>query len=171
MFIILGQGNYGKIDVAPRVGYVMTRFFHLYYVPLIPLGSYIVVDGSEAGEEFQGVPTRLRWKSVLAAWVRTALVLSVFAGVAVGIVGLIDQMDAKQLPSAEGLFVPWLLAAMSAVGYWLTHRSSRAGYDRAMAIGEALGVPADVVASRLRDEPEVPLPNRSSSMEEAASIK
>ena len=73
MILIWGQSNYGKVDVVPRLCYVTTRFFHLYYVPLIPLGSYVVLEGTENGNGFRGVPTSLSWRSVLAGWVRAVM--------------------------------------------------------------------------------------------------
>jgi hypothetical protein len=156
MIIIWGEGNYGKVDVVPNLCYVTTRFFHLYYVPLLPLGSYVVVAGSEEGNGFRGVRTRLSFKSILAGWIRAALILSVVVGTLVGLVALVDHLDNRKAPSTDALVVPWALAVLSVFAYWVTHRSARAGYARALALGAELGLPPPLVEKCLLGEPPEP---------------
>jgi hypothetical protein len=78
MFIV-GVGFYGKVDRVPGQFYVVTRFFHLYWVlPLFPveLRSYLVFEGPCAPEHricADGVPIPLSIKSLLFAWARGPL--------------------------------------------------------------------------------------------------
>lgn len=145
MMIISGQGNYGKVDVVPGFCYVATRFFHLYYVPLIPLGSYVIKAGTEDGDRFEGVKTTFSFRSVLAAWVRTVLVLSLLAGVGTGIVMGFEHLEKPAGVKPSALIVPWALAVCSCVAYWITVRSARAGYGRAVAMAAEMGFPPETV--------------------------
>jgi len=49
---------------------VSTLFWHVQYIPLFPVGGYLVWEGSEKGEQFQGVRIPLSLKSVLAGYLR-----------------------------------------------------------------------------------------------------
>lgn len=73
LFIFFGSRMYGQVDKTPDVGWVSTKFLHLQFVPLIPVGSYLI-------EEFDGVASAkvpFSWKSVLVAWMRAAIVLAI----------------------------------------------------------------------------------------------
>ncbi len=76
MVIIWGQRMYGRVDRYAGA-HVSTRFFHLYYVPLIPLSSWLVL-GANDDDSFQGIQVPLQLRSVALAWTRVA---SVVAGV------------------------------------------------------------------------------------------
>src|SRR3954466_4220447 len=66
--IIFGSRLTGKVDEVPGLFHVATRFGHVYYLPLFPLQSYIVLGRD--GRRFRGVPIPLNTKSVLLAWAR-----------------------------------------------------------------------------------------------------
>ena len=42
MIFIWGTNRYGRTDEVPALFHVTTRFGHLWYVPLIPLGSFLL---------------------------------------------------------------------------------------------------------------------------------
>jgi hypothetical protein len=70
MVIIWGSTNAGKVDEVPGgMFHVMTQFGHLYYIPLIPTGSYIVLEKTADGG-FRGAPIPISFKSILAGWLR-----------------------------------------------------------------------------------------------------
>ena len=109
MVVIWGQRMYGRID---RFGgsHVATRFFHIYYVPLIPLSSWLVLEEQAEGG-FLGSRVPLQLRSVLLTWTRVASVLA-----ALGAMGSVLAMRAAT-PSAlfgTGLYVA---AAMALVVY------------------------------------------------------
>src|SRR3954468_4659567 len=68
MLIIWGSRLYGKVDEVPGMFHVATKFGHLWYIPLIPIGSHIVLE--QSGRSWRGMPVGLSGKSVLAAWLR-----------------------------------------------------------------------------------------------------
>ena len=72
MVVVFGTGLYGRVDKVPGAFSVATKFFHIFWVPLLPLGSHIVVDETDDG--WNGVPIELSGRSVLAAYLRGGLI-------------------------------------------------------------------------------------------------
>lgn len=67
---VYGTHLFGQVYRVPGLYYVSTMFFHVNYVPLFPQRSYLVMEGSEKNERFQGVQIPLSLKSVLAGYLR-----------------------------------------------------------------------------------------------------
>lgn len=65
--------HYGPADRIEGVGEVRTRFVHIWFIPLIPLGSTFVV--SEDDDGVRGVGVGFSVRSILVAWTRTVAVL------------------------------------------------------------------------------------------------
>jgi hypothetical protein len=132
MIVIWGSGVYGKVDEVPRLFHVATRFGHLYYVPLIPLGSVVVLQNSPDG--FYGVSIPFSGKSIILAWLRAVLVLGAIAGVVYGAIQLFDG----NYNQGAG----FLLGAAIALGGWVYSKKARninrASYARAVQLGELL---------------------------------
>lgn len=74
--IIYGTRMFGRVDTVPGVCYVATRFFHIWFIPLIPLSSMLVLDDSTP-DSTMGLSIPMSGKSVLAAYFRA---LSMVAG-------------------------------------------------------------------------------------------
>src|SRR5688572_15579600 len=74
MIVIWGQRMYGRVD---RMGgsHVATRFFHLYYVPLIPLSSWLVLEEQD-DDQFLGLQLPLQLRSIATAWLRVGSILT-----------------------------------------------------------------------------------------------
>ncbi len=63
VYVRYGTRLSGKVDSFAG-SYIATRFFHIYYIPLIPMSSWLVLkDGS-------GVSVPLNLRSVMAGWLR-----------------------------------------------------------------------------------------------------
>lgn len=75
MHVICGQELYGKVDVVPGKCHVATRFFHLYYVPLIPTSSWVIRKGavSDPGSAEQQI--RMSFKSICIGWLMSLLII------------------------------------------------------------------------------------------------
>jgi hypothetical protein len=79
---VYGEHLFGRVQHVPGLFSVSTMFFHVNYVPLAPLRSYVVLDGSERGNAFQGVRIPLSFKSVLAGYLRGWLgTIAIFTGI------------------------------------------------------------------------------------------
>lgn len=80
MFVVYGHSYFGRVDDVHHEGqllfYVVTKFYHLYYFPLMPASSHLVIAGSETGDGFRGVDIPLSGKSVLIAWVRACALVA-----------------------------------------------------------------------------------------------
>jgi hypothetical protein len=134
MVIVWGSRLYGKVDVVPGLFHVATRFGHVYYLPLIPLQSFVVLG--QHGDEFRGVPIRLSGKSIVMAWARAFLILVALISAIIAMVNL-QERDWTQWG------YPALVAAASAVlfGMSMWHRSAtRASFVRACALGQQIGL-------------------------------
>jgi hypothetical protein len=134
MVIIWGSGLYGKVDEVPELCHVATRFGHLYYVPLLPLGSYAVFEKN--GDDFRGAALPLSLKSILVAWLRAGLTVGVIAA---GVFSLISFAERHALEGAAGIALA-LLAIGLLVGTYYWSGITRANYRRAKQIAEHCGV-------------------------------
>jgi len=85
--IAFGKRLLGRVDGLRSKYHVATRFWHVCYLPLIPRGSYIVLEHSMSGMTmtFRGIRIPLNIKSWAIAWLRTLLVFPLVMAV----VGLI----------------------------------------------------------------------------------
>lgn len=79
--IVMGERLYGRVSRVPGVCCVATQFYHLYYLPILPLQSWIVWSETRKGLEtsWSGVRVPLRWTSVVLAW---SLGAAIWAGIA-----------------------------------------------------------------------------------------
>jgi len=73
---IWGKRMFGLVDYVAGYFYVVTQFFHIWFIPLIPLKSYLVIDGSEKDGGFRGVEIPINGKSVMTAYLRAILVIA-----------------------------------------------------------------------------------------------
>jgi hypothetical protein len=158
--IIFGQKLYGKVDHVPGLFYVSTRFFHLDYVPLIPLGSFIVMEGTEQDGNFKGMPVPLSGKSIFFGWLRAALLIAAVVGVVLLILGAIELADPRRNQdwTKAGIGIGVSLAAVLLL--WGSYRISRAGPMRALDLADKAGIPPEVLTeclarSKILRQPEL----------------
>jgi hypothetical protein len=109
VIIIFGEKSYGKVDRVPGVSYVVTIFAHLNFLPLIPVRSFLVVEGTEEGGQFRGKQVSVCLKSVLAGYVR------VWCGLVMLIAGAIAGVGTLEAAVALGLN-PLVQVALLAAG-------------------------------------------------------
>src|SRR5262249_17385267 len=88
--IIFGEQRYGKVDQVPGLFYVVTRFLHVQFVPLVPLGSYLILNGKFAGGNEAEIKIGLSGKSILFAWFRAALWAFAVVITALAVIGAMD---------------------------------------------------------------------------------
>lgn len=80
MIVIYGQSNYGAVDEQGGQ-YAVTRFAHVYYMPLIPMTSFWMT-GPERGFEIG-----MAWKSVLVAGDRAQMIETIEAAASQRVLG------------------------------------------------------------------------------------
>jgi hypothetical protein len=120
MIVVWGTRLFGKCDQVPGECYTATRFFYIQFLPLVPLKSFLIVHGSEAGIE---IPLSL--KSIFFGWLRAGLVVG-------GLIGMVVAADGN-----VNVFLP---PAMCAIAFGISYLLSRAGEERADECREALGL-------------------------------
>ncbi len=83
-----GRLPYGKCDIVRGECFVATEFVHICWLPLIPIQSWVIIEGSiESYDDYvgsfklrwEGVPIRFSWKSLLMALIRTSLLMLAIA--------------------------------------------------------------------------------------------
>src|SRR5687767_14985222 len=126
MIIIWGQTLAGKVDRVPGLFYVTTQFFHLYYVPLIPLQSYLVIEGTENGDDFKGVGVPMSFKSVLFGWLRGALIVGILVCAVVAVIAGFEYAAKPQGNDLNTVFICLAQIAGFALLLWVTYKFSRA---------------------------------------------
>jgi hypothetical protein len=135
MIFIWGARLYGKVDEVPGMFHVATKFGHLWYIPLIPMGSHIIIEKSSQG--WRGKPVGLSGKSILVAWLRGAGIFGMF-GSAIGmLVALGDRNGPSAVLAPAGIFAVSLFITVFAFAY---KGFRHASYERARDLGEQLGL-------------------------------
>src|SRR3954467_12021137 len=80
MIFIFGVRLYGRVDAAPGRFYVATEFYHVQFLPIVPMQTWLVT--SQDGSAWQGGKIPLCRKSVAVGW---AGALSALAVIVAGI--------------------------------------------------------------------------------------
>jgi hypothetical protein len=133
MYIVWGSRLMGKCDVVPGLFHVATKFGHIYYIPLIPTASFVVL--SKDGDSFRGVPIGLSFKSILIAWLRAGLFVAAMISSCSILVFAGDRHHPSLVGPIATAVVMWLIFALT----W--HKFiTRAGFARACAIAEQVGI-------------------------------
>lgn len=132
--IIYGTTNAGKVDEVPGgMFHVVTQFGHLYYIPLIPTGSYLVFEKTSDG--FRGMSIPLSMKSILAGWARGFCWATIlFCGFQIG-----GAFFGKRAGPNDWI-VPLIGATLAAILLWLSYIVfRRARYERAIQLAKLAG--------------------------------
>lgn len=80
MIIFYGVRQYGRIDEQAGTS-IATQFAHLWFVPLFPVRSHLVL-GESADGKFSGIPIPLSGRSVAAGYLRIwGPILTLFFGI------------------------------------------------------------------------------------------
>ena len=134
MLFIFGRRLLGKCDEVPGLFHVATQFFHINYLPLVPLGTYVVT--SQTGNSFRGVPIALNGKSILCAWGRALSLVGIVVAILCGVIELSGgQADSQEKMT---LVVAAVVAGMAFWFTWFSRWSRTASYHRAWELGGIL---------------------------------
>ena len=156
MYLHFGHHYFGKVDSIPGLCHVATRFFHINFVPLIPLESSIILAVTDKGGNPKTVKTALSFKSILVAWLRAALYVVLFATIVFSVAATGHCfLDGPRKTNVLGLAAAWGMTAAAAVVIWLTYRLTRASYDRTLRLGEELGLPPEQIEELLTPREQV----------------
>jgi hypothetical protein len=139
MIFLFGTRNYGKVDQVPGLFYLSTRFAHFNFVPLFPIETHLIMDGSESGNGFRGVKLGMSGKSVIFAYLRAIAMLGGLAACAFGIIRLVERN-----PIEGGVM---LAAGVVAILFFiLSYKLSKPSPHRALRLAEQAGIAPETVA-------------------------
>lgn len=150
--LVFGRRLYGRVDHVP-VGHVATEFFHVAFVPLVPLASYLVLW--EDRHRFTGKPVPLHTRSIACAWLSTVAAMLVGFGAAAAFVFLRAAIDHRGFVAwsaslgheVRDVHAAWATAAalVAVIAGWLLFVAARAlrpaNDARRAEIAALLGLP------------------------------
>lgn len=112
MFIVYGVRQYGRIEEHQGTC-IATQFAHIWFLPLFPVRSHMVLGGE--GSDSKGIQIPLRWKSVLAGYLRIwGPILTVLLGL--GALGSLATASASSLSWVGEFLFEGFLATVALVG-------------------------------------------------------
>ena len=85
MGIPIGTSLYGHVDYIDGLGSVATKFFHIAYLPLIPVGTYFVLEDSDDGYGFKGASIASSPLSILIGYLHGWLLVPAYMGLVFGL--------------------------------------------------------------------------------------
>jgi hypothetical protein len=144
-------GYFGKVDQVPNLCFVATRFLHFCYVPLVPLGTYLIHDPQAVSRHpadppyligetgILGMRISMSLKSVLLAWLRAGCTI---ATIACGILALISSGPYwTQAERIRLILIVAIVGVPCIALFVLSYRWARPGARRVAELFEYLGIP------------------------------
>jgi hypothetical protein len=137
MIIVWGSGLYGKCDEIPGgLFHVATKFGHIYYLPLVPTASHIIL--SKDGDGFRGVDIGLSGKSILLAWLRAGLIVG---GICMTIAGIVMMNDKPSSGSGGmGTMISGIVCLAALIATYFLKPFRYASYKRAHFLADKMGM-------------------------------
>lgn len=123
MIIVWGTKLYGRVDQVEKEMHIATQFFHVQFIPLIPLRSFIVSNYTDSQGEFERIPIAMSLKSVFAAYLRTGLIIGSLYFLFNAISNLHSNQSLATLQLMSGSFL--------ALSIWISYQLMRANEKRA----------------------------------------
>lgn len=163
MPVIFGRRLFGGTDTVPDVMYVQTMFFHIDFLPLCPMRSYLFVRHQQRQQpqvrrsrgifssppsDYLGIEIPLSRKSYAIAWSRALASVGVLVALSFWLTPVVsrnaggDQQQQQQSTNTAGgdvAFVLFLVTSLVA-SFLMWHGSTRnASYERAVELCSYLG--------------------------------
>jgi hypothetical protein len=106
MLIIYGTRMYGKTQEF-RGSYRGTKFFHIWYMPLFPVGSHIVFE--ETGDGYRGIDGKFSFASMFAGYARVWGIIGLLGSLA-SVAGSISTLQSDpEIGIVELVFAGFML--------------------------------------------------------------
>jgi hypothetical protein len=140
MFVHAGVHLYGKVDQVPGLLHVATEFVHLEFIPLVPLRSFVFLEGN-----IERIPVALSGKSVFFGYLRAALVLGAVALLLTALVSVANGLGVRE-NSAIVFWTTLAAAFVCVVVCCASYPLSRADPLRAWRVAMSAGLPIGLLA-------------------------
>src|SRR4051794_6499134 len=102
MIIVYGTRFYGKVKACGS-SFLGTQFVHIWYVPLIPVGTHLVLGESGNGN-FRSIKTEFSFKSMMAGYLRVWGPIGVLAAIGLTLSALEEVGDDTLAMAVTGAF-------------------------------------------------------------------
>lgn len=136
--IVFGVRLFGKAEIVPGVFFIATRFFHVCFIPLIPMQSFVIFEDSQQEGGGAALPS-LHWGSISMAWLRGLL----FGG---ALALAIMAWNKVETGAATNQARPMLLMALGCVAAFAgSYRVARATTESLEALRRVDGVPSHIL--------------------------
>lgn len=138
---------------VPGLFYVATKFFHVCFLPLIPLRSWIVIDTGALRATFAPAWTgielnRLVGRSWWMAWVRVFLLWVItFDSIMVGVATRLFKSNGP-IPMGPTIPIAILIVAIGLL--WLSYKTGKATREQIERLKATPGVPADLIDEAMK---------------------
>jgi hypothetical protein len=152
MIYIFGTRCYGKCDKVPNLFYVATQFFHINFVPLFPVRSYLILAGSESGGQFRGMQIGMSARSVLYGYLRAGSIVGMIVGLIWLFVAGATSVKRGSPETMAALGIPAIVLIASVFVLVLTYALSHASIRRARDLADQIGMPSHMIDQALNGE-------------------
>ena len=145
MSFIIGTTLFGKVDEIPEVGHVATVFFHVCFIPLVPMQTWFILEDQEGAPlvGWNGAKIESCGKSIGRAYLRSLLFWATLYFALSAVPGLSEGIGETILRS---------LAAATCLGLlWFSYSSNKATLGRALGVAERARIPRAVVKAKYGD--------------------
>jgi len=132
--IVFGVRLFGKTEIVPGVFFIATRFFHICFIPLLPMQSFVILADGEGA----ALPS-LHWGSISMAWLRGLLFLGAV------VLGFMAWDKLEQQASIAQVRPMLLLALGCAAGFFGSYRLARATTQSLDALRSVDGIPTSAL--------------------------
>jgi len=136
---VYGTRLFGQADRVAGLFSVRTKFFHINFVPLIPLASYLVFEQTGSSQPRGVELKKLRWNSVLLAWMRTPLWIACLGALLFAVIGAVHH-DWQVAGPISGV------AAAAGAAWYGSYRFAQASFERAGELASLARLTPDAVA-------------------------
>jgi len=136
---VYGTRLFGQADRVAGLFSVRTKFFHINFVPLIPLASYLVFEQTGSSQPRGVELKKLRWNSVLLAWMRTPLWIACLGALLFAVIGAVHH-DWQVAGPISGI------AAAAGAAWYGSYRFAQASFERAGELASLARLTPDAVA-------------------------
>ncbi len=143
MRIIIPYGTlyYGKVDQVSDVLYVATLFFHIGFIPLIPLKTFVLFDKKSKYQHLGGVRIRINLKSVFVGYMRAIFMVLGIIGILYGIaLFLIPEFWGYTSSAIEEVLPYFIGGVVCILLYALSFELFRASDTRAKQLKHLVGI-------------------------------
>jgi hypothetical protein len=138
---VVGVRPYGKVHRVPGLFYVATNFFHIWFIPLFPTGSWLILDDGSQRSASIGLSAR----SILFAYLRPILFVPSAGSFLIVLAGVMSACFDQGPPPLRVIMVALLLFLGFSIPLYLTYSLAYDGPTEALALARRVRFDPNIV--------------------------